>query len=744
VTAQPDGSPPAPPDLLNDALYLGSLGFRVFPLAPRSKKGGPNRWQDKATSDPEGIRALWSEARPGANMAIRMGSEIRFTDGTQGILVGLDIDERTAFRGTDSIAQLEQELGCKLPDTATVMSGSRNGSHHLYLVVPHELIQYMDFMEDKTKSADDLAPGVLLKAHHSYLVGPGSLHDKTGLAYEWAAGFEPWTVGVAWMPLPWQAYLRRRSERRKQEDAERIRRRAENPNGQDPDRDFHGVNLPGWDQLLTDLGATPVGTKIVPPSREAYPTWLRPAGSDPPTSDYSAAVLDGGLWVYTDAWPTQTGGKLTPSTVTGTVYSRVGLFTAITQGGTSSEDFQAARGLARERYGAASLGEVRDLFGGGDGPGRAPGAGSAWLPAGATAQPVIETEDDEYPQSWRPVDLEPILAGEYQAPTPTLLYRVDGVGLFYRGAVNGIHGESGIGKSWIAVMATKAEITSGRSVLILDYEDTAVTMVDRLRRLGVSDDQIRRHLIYIRPTDPITAKVLDLVCEQIRTRQISLVGLDSVGEALAVEGLNEDKDNEVAPWNRHMPRRLSDAGAAVLLVDHGTKAGDKPLHPSGSKRKRAAFTGSSFFVNSPDNAPLGKAVGDEPHEGKLRMVCAKDRHGTHLQGKLSAEIRVVAHPDGHLEVDIFAPSTEPGRNDPDYITTVLCAQAAVNACRDEGKPLSMRSLLGLMQIKARDDLKKGGVELAVTRGALLETPGTNRARLFSYIRELPITPGDPT
>lgn len=728
MTTQPEGLPPDPPDLLPEALKLGALGFRVFPIKPRSKASGLWRWQDRATSDPDEIRTLWAQAERGSNLAIRMGAEIPFADDRPGILVAFDVDERTAFRGSDAIAELEKELG-PLPETAIQLSGSQNGSKHILLVVP----------TDCPLDIDDIAPGVLLKAANSYIVGPNSIHPDSGLLYGWELGLEPETVGIAWMPPAWVSYLRKRWERRRQESEAAEKRRAERGD-QDSDRDFHGTNLPEWPELLTEFGATPVGTKWV--QGEAYQTWLRPAGQDPPTSPFSAALLDGGLYVYSTSWPTERGGFLASSQATGRVYSRVGFFTAVTQGSTGPPDFQAARELARARYGTAKVADVHSLLGASLGSGE-PWRPTVWQPAGAVP-PQAQVEDDDYPESWRPVDLDPILAGDYQAPTPTLLYRTDGVGLFYRGAVNGIHGESGIGKSWIAVMAAKAEMTSGRGVLILDYEDTAVTMVDRLRRLGVSDDAIRQHLIYIRPTEPITARVLDQVCELIVARGVSLVGLDSVGEALAVEGLNEDRDNEVAPWNRYMPRRLAETGAAVLLVDHGTKAGDRPLHPSGSKRKRAAFTGSSFYVNSPEHAPLGKAHGDQPHEGKLRLTTAKDRHGTHLQGKLAAEIRVVAQPDGSLTVDILPPADEAKWSDPDFITVVLCAQAAVNACREEDKPLTLRALEGLMKVKARAELKRGGIELAVSRGALDEQAAGNRRRIFRYLNELPINPTDPT
>jgi hypothetical protein len=719
VTTAPDGQRPELPDLLGRAQELARMGFRVFPIEPQSKVAYLQRWQDQATDDPDALAALWP--RPGtkyagANLALLMGCLVNA--GTAR-LVALDVDEREAFSGSDTLALLEHEWG-RLPDTVRQESGSRNGSHHILLLTPPEV--------DLTTM--DIGPGVLLKGHHGYIVGPGSIHDRTGQTYDWQLGLEPPETRVGWMPAGWIERLTARQ-------ALAQRARIEHPETEDDDE-----TIPPWDELIRHFGGTYVGAKMV--DGQPYAAYLRPPNPEPPTSELSAIVMDHGLFVYTDAWPNRVGGFLRPSQARGNkVYNRFAFYTAMTQGRLTPEAFKVARAELGPRR---PKGDVVDIFGGRDRPGPNPNHAAAqgwhpsvWQPAGSPPITAPTEDEDGLPESWQPVDLGPILDGTYVAPTPTLLRRRDGVGLFYREAVNGIHGESGIGKSWIATVATKAELEAGRAVMILDYEDTAGTMVDRLRRLQVADDVIRARLIYLRPTEPITAKVLDHLCAMIASRGVSMVGLDSVGEALAVEGLNEDKDNEVAPWNRLVPRRLADAGTAVLMVDHGTKAGDKPLHPSGSKRKRAAFTGSSFYVSSDQHKPLGKADGDEPYEGRLRMVCAKDRHGTHRQGQVAADLLVTAFPDGHLEVAIFPPSDQPGANDPDYVTTLLCAQAAVNVCREEGRQLSLRALTGLMKINAKAELKRAGIELAVSRGALLETPGPNRARLFSFIKELPIT-----
>jgi hypothetical protein len=196
-------------------------------------------------------------------------------------------------------------------------------------------------------------------------------------------------------------------------------------------------------------------------------------------------------------------------------------------------------------------------------------------------------EFEELIESWRPMDLRPVLAGSYEPPVPVVC-SVDGTGhgLFYRGAVNGVHGDSGIGKSWLAAMATGEELRVGHDVLVLDYEGTAEEMVGRLLAIGTPAEAIVEHLMYMNPTTPAGVTIVDMTVARMKERAVGLVVIDSLGEAFGVDGVNEDRDNEVGPWLRRVARRLAQAGPAVLIVDHATKAADNPLHPSGSKRKR--------------------------------------------------------------------------------------------------------------------------------------------------------------
>jgi DnaB-like helicase N terminal domain/AAA domain len=348
----------------------------------------------------------------------------------------------------------------------------------------------------------------------------------------------------------------------------------------------------------------------------------------------------------------------------------------------------------------------------------AAGLGSALAAlAGTTAACDVSTLDE----SWLPIDLAAVLAGDLVRPNPTVLQRHDGGALFYAGMVNGVHGDSGIGKGWLLCHAIAEELRAGEPVLLIDLEDVAESVMTRLRDLGVSDALILENLIYLRPHTPFDDHAVRAVVRTVTDRHVTLAVVDSLGEAFGLEGIDENKDAEVGPWMRRVARALAEAGPAVVLADHATKAADNPLHPSGSKRKRAAIGGASYLVEAV--IPLAKGRG-----GRLRLTCAKDRHGTYARGEHVADL--VMTPD--TRVTLYTP-VDPGEPE---LAVVLAARAAVKAAKAEGRPMSQSALLGAMTIKARAAVLRGGIDLAVGRGALSETVGARKARVFEYVKDL--------
>jgi 5S rRNA maturation endonuclease (ribonuclease M5) len=357
-----------------------------------------------------------------------------------------------------------------------------------------------------------------------------------------------------------------------------------------------------------------------------------------------------------------------------------------------------------------------------------------WLGRGEDSPPdAADDEETNIPESFVPVDLAEVVNGNYVQPTPTMLIRHgDGIesALIYPGLVNGIHGDSGIGKSWTAVLLIKERIEAGETVMLLDLEDTPVSIVSRLRLIGLGPEQIPAQLIYIRPTDPFTPAVMQYLTRMISDREVTAVVIDSLGEAFGTEGINEDRDNEVGPWLRAVARVLADAGPAVVLVDHSTKSSDRQLHASGSKRKKAAFGGASYLIEVVTGFAKGK-------DGRLRIVCAKDRHGNYRPWEHVAWLDMTTHLDGAVTLELIAPATEDdegGKLDAKDVALVH----VLRILDDLTEPVSLRRLRALVResnVKVSNALLDDAIEVGLHYGKIAEDAGPRSARLFSRVRK---------
>jgi hypothetical protein len=336
---------------------------------------------------------------------------------------------------------------------------------------------------------------------------------------------------------------------------------------------------------------------------------------------------------------------------------------------------------------------------------------------------------------WAFTDLGPILDGNYELPVPTILHTDDGArAFFYAGRVNSIHGDSGVGKSWIALAAIAQILTAGGWAILVDYEGTAAEAVARLRALGVPVDAIRERFGYVQPAsraDEVTmSRLVAGICEGT-----ALVVFDSLGEAFGVEGIDENSDFQVAPWIRNVPRRVSELGPAVLLVDHITKTAENARFASGSKRKRAAITGASYLVKVATTPPTRECA------GTLSLICAKDRHGSYAADTNVATIEITPHPDGAITVSLHPPMA--GSTGAAGATSDEVAAVALFCLREENPAgISKNALATLMkdEIKTSRANLFGGIDLAIGRGHIIVDAGPGRSQLHR-LPDVVVAPG---
>ena len=225
--------------------------------------------------------------------------------------------------------------------------------------------------------------------------------------------------------------------------------------------------------------------------------------------------------------------------------------------------------------------------------------------------------------------------------------------MFYAGRVNGLIGESESGKTWLALLAVCQELDAGHHVLYVDPEDTAPGVIDRLRALGATDEQLATQLAYINPDEPLSTIPLADFREISAARPWSLVVVDGVNAAMTLLGLEMNDNTDATRFAQAVLRPLTSTGAAVVVVDHLPKNNGESKGGIGAQAKRAMMTGCSIRVVVTN--PFGRGL-----TGELALTIDKDRPG-HVRGN-SAQAKhvgtaVLASDGTKMTVTVNAPSS---------------------------------------------------------------------------------------
>lgn len=335
--------------------------------------------------------------------------------------------------------------------------------------------------------------------------------------------------------------------------------------------------------------------------------------------------------------------------------------------------------------------------------------------------------------TWEPVDLDPIieglLAGTLTGPKAEIITRRDGKALIYPAAVHSISGEPGSAKTWFGLVGAAQEITDGRPVLVIDFEDRPETFANRLLSLGVDPSLLLAHLRYVRPeagmTDPQWARLA------VRARDCRLVLIDGITEAMTMHGLSLMDNADAAKWLALIPNRLASLGCGVLQVDHVVKDSEsRGRYSIGAQHKLAGITGTAY------KALIVKSFG-KGERGLTRIVVDKDKHGdVGATGMTIAELHLDATQsaaDGATVSPIFGWLETPQEShdeDGNFRPTVLMKRVSEYLERSPGG--SLRAIR--MAVKGKGASIDIAVETLIREGYIRVEKGTRDASFHFLIR----------
>lgn len=594
--------------LAEAAVAYAHAGLAVFPLAPDKSPlqtrvpTAPS--QTGASTDAAFIAELW-DTWPAALIGHRV---------TAGQVL-IDIDPRHG--GEKTWRALRDAYG-DIDATRAHFSGRNDGGGHIWWHCPLEVGErYRSTALDNWAREHDVGESIadgrrwtagidLLHHGHRYTILPPSPHPDTGLPYRWRGD----GLGTPVAPVPpWlRAYI--------------VDSTAE-PAPTAPTTISTGdESIIGWfnrtHRLSALLGAA--GWRLVGGDGDSTGSkWRHPTA----TAAVSATVRDGSLYVYT---PNTVFDPTYPSEPHG--YDTFDIWCHLHHRGDKSA---AARAALEERDGPRQWTEVDEI------------AVGAVTTSVAPSEPVTDAQAelaDGLEHGWHPADVRAVLTAGWEPPRPSLLLRPDGQALLYTGRINGLFGESGSGKSWMAMHATAEALSAGTPVLYIDLEDHLPSVTARLLALGVDADVLGDLFDYIAPDAPYTLPARVAVEQLVNQRRHTLVVIDSTGEAMALDAAKQNDDDAVAQWHRRLPKAIAALGPAVVLIDHVPKAADAPSNYSiGSQRKRAAIDGALYRVDPIKHPAKGK-------RGEIKLTCAKDRNGSYRVGEQVAHVIVDANTAG--------------------------------------------------------------------------------------------------
>lgn len=237
------------------------------------------------------------------------------------------------------------------------------------------------------------------------------------------------------------------------------------------------------------------------------------------------------------------------------------------------------------------------------------------------------TDDEDERAAWAPIDLGPYLDGTHEPVVPSLLVRTDGVALLYPGLVHSFHGESESGKSLVLQLETIRLLAAGHDVLYVDFESDAASITERLIGFGAAPSDVVAHFHYVNPDVSPTATAGELAAWQaMLARPYALAVVDGVTDSLGVFGMSSKDNDDIARWQRLLPKQIARAtGAAVAVIDHVVKDTEaRGRFAIGGQAKMAGLTGAGYTVEIAQ--PLGRGL-----RGVVSLRVGKDRPG-HVRG----------------------------------------------------------------------------------------------------------------
>jgi hypothetical protein len=295
---------------------------------------------------------------------------------------------------------------------------------------------------------------------------------------------------------------------------------------------------------------------------------------------------------------------------------------------------------------------------------------------------------------------------------------IGGVGLVYPGRRHVFSGPPESAKTLAAYAILVSEARQGGTALLLDLEMGPWDALERLRELGATDDDLDR-VVYVEPDTAATEEIVEHVASSF---DLTLVVVDAAPGAYSLQGLDDNKRQDVETFSRVYLRPFWLRGVATIVIDHvGKNASNRGAFAIGSERK---VGGADVHIGFEAAIPIRRGG-----RGLYKLTTHKDRLG-HLPRPRAAEFELVSDPETHaITWEFRAP--EPDTEDTAWRPTHLMERVSKYL---EGQRDGVSRTQVEKNVRGRAEYVRQAIDALVADGYVEESASVRGSRPVRSVR----------
>jgi len=300
------------------------------------------------------------------------------------------------------------------------------------------------------------------------------------------------------------------------------------------------------------------------------------------------------------------------------------------------------------------------------------------------------------------------------------------------GELHWIYAEADSAKTWLAMRWAMQVIESldipeeRRYVCWFDEELGEGPIVERLLALGADPDLVEQRFVYFAfPSWGRTDEEIETHKALLAAVRPALVIYDTVTDALAEAGLDENSGRDVTAWVKAYPEQARQLGAAQVVLDHTSRAETSGKYAVGSRAKRAKAK-VAYLMKMTQRF-------DRDTVGRVDVTLTKNTRGARLPLKRTFNIGGGAGKTGAFIFNEAVGPPSPTAEDSEYASLIPQMEREIITCVEAAGRITQKKLEEAIPGRATT-IRKVAKALASSglHGFALEIGGPGKAHEYVW------------